>query len=51
MKIVKNSNKIKITKFMSKIFHILFFLYQIKSEITECPRESPILISNECKLE
>ena len=51
MKNIKNRNKLKIkTRFFNKLFEIFLLFYQIKSEITECSRENPILISNECRL-
>ena len=49
MKNIKNKN-IKIIRFLPKLFQIFLLFYQIKSEITECSRENPILISNECRL-
>ena len=50
---IKNKKKelMSIPNFFSQLFLIFIVIYQIKSEITECPREFPILISNECKLE
>ena len=51
MKRIKNFKKIIIfPKILTILFHIILLIYQTKSEITECPRDLPILESNECKL-
>ena len=45
--------ELKKAKIKKNIFHLILFLFifhSIKSEIKECPRETPILISGECKL-
>ena len=55
MRNLKNQNELKILqKFFIKLFQIFLLFYKIKSEITqinECPRDLPILISNDCKLQ
>ena len=55
MRNLKNQNELKfLPKFFTKLFQIFLLFYKIKSEITqitECPRDLPILISNDCKLE
>ena len=55
MRNFKNQNELKILpKIFTKLFQIFLLFFKIKSEITqitECPRDLPILISNDCKLE
>jgi len=52
---LKNQKGLKIlSKVFIKVFQIFLLFYQIKSEITEiteCPRNLPILVSNVCKLQ
>ena len=37
--------------FFNLIIQTFFIFIKIKSEITECPRETPIFISNDCSLQ
>jgi hypothetical protein len=51
---LENYNKNNKTKYTSK-FSIIFFIFAlfqiINKSLAECPRDRPILISNECKME
>ena len=51
---LENYNKNNKTKYTSK-FSIIFFIFSlfqlINKSLAECPRDRPILISNECKME
>ena len=37
--------------FFNLLFHAFFIFIKIKSEIIECPRETPIFISNNCSIQ
>ena len=51
MKNIQNNKKLnKVKLIFCQFFQIFLLFYQIKSEITECSRDLPILESNECKL-
>ena len=38
-------------KYLIKVIVLLLLVINIKSEITDCSRDKPILISGECKLD